>query len=276
VISAAGGVVWRLDGAGEPEVALVHRTRHDDWSLPKGKARRGEHPLVTALREVAEETGHAVRIGPFLTRVGYHLPDVAGGTHKRVWYWSMRAGAVAGPVDDEVERLIWTSLPAAAERVSYALDREVLDAFARSPRWTATVVVVRPGPEAAVTGFLGPVLTAVDPRRVLAAPTERCVRVLTRAVRTVSPWARPGPQVPQPESRDPERMVTDLFGPAGDPVPAGSAVFCVPGRAVPALVTELVRRGGGSPPAEPELDRGGCWVVHLAGTRVAAVERYQP
>ena len=34
---------------------------YDDWSLPKGKAKPGEHLLVTALREVAEETGHSGR-----------------------------------------------------------------------------------------------------------------------------------------------------------------------------------------------------------------------
>src|SRR5439155_13259 len=55
-IEAAGGVLWRDGGAG-PEVALVHRQRHDDWSIPKGKAKPGEHPIVTAVREVDEETG---------------------------------------------------------------------------------------------------------------------------------------------------------------------------------------------------------------------------
>ena len=44
-------------GHGAVEVALVHRPRYGDWSLPKGKLRHGEHPLVTACREAAEETG---------------------------------------------------------------------------------------------------------------------------------------------------------------------------------------------------------------------------
>lgn len=57
MIRAAGGVLWRSPGSGTTEVALVHRPKYGDWSLPKGKIRRGEHPLVTACREVAEETG---------------------------------------------------------------------------------------------------------------------------------------------------------------------------------------------------------------------------
>ena len=52
-VEAAGGVV--LDGEGR--VAVVHRPRHDDWSLPKGKLDPGESFEDAALREVEEETG---------------------------------------------------------------------------------------------------------------------------------------------------------------------------------------------------------------------------
>ena len=57
MIRAAGGVLWRSSASGAVEVALVHRPEYDDWSLSKGQLRRGEHPLVAACREVAEETG---------------------------------------------------------------------------------------------------------------------------------------------------------------------------------------------------------------------------
>ena len=40
------------DGA---EVALVHRPKYDDWTLPKGKVDPGESVLLTAVREVEEE-----------------------------------------------------------------------------------------------------------------------------------------------------------------------------------------------------------------------------
>ena len=61
LVRTAGGVLGSHRGNGAVEVALVHRPEYGEWSLPKGKLRHGQHPLVTACREVAEETGvHAV------------------------------------------------------------------------------------------------------------------------------------------------------------------------------------------------------------------------
>src|SRR5919106_43062 len=65
-IRAAGGVLWRSiskDRGGEPlvEVAVIHRPRYDDWSLPKGKLAPGESEIEGAVREVWEETGFRVR-----------------------------------------------------------------------------------------------------------------------------------------------------------------------------------------------------------------------
>ena len=51
MVEAAGGLVVRKDG----RVAVVHRPRYDDWSLPKGKLEKGESFKKAALREVEEE-----------------------------------------------------------------------------------------------------------------------------------------------------------------------------------------------------------------------------
>ena len=50
-IRAAGAVAWR-PGPDGPQVALVHRPKYDDWTLPKGKTEPGEHVLLTAVREI--------------------------------------------------------------------------------------------------------------------------------------------------------------------------------------------------------------------------------
>ena len=79
-IPAAGALLWRPGEQG-PEVVLVHRPRYDDWSFPKGKCLPGEHVLITAVREVTEETeievslGQAAADGPLPQR----RPAQAGG-----------------------------------------------------------------------------------------------------------------------------------------------------------------------------------------------------
>src|SRR5690242_21339296 len=88
-VRAAGGVLWRGNGAGAVEVAVVHRPRYDDWTLPKGKFKVGEFPVQAAIREVLEETGVAGVPQVRLPSIGY-LTGVPG-QHKTVDFWSMRA-----------------------------------------------------------------------------------------------------------------------------------------------------------------------------------------
>ena len=65
-IRAAGAVLWRISSPDQLEVALVHRPRYDDWTLPKGKVEPGEHDIAAAYREVLEETGVRAVFGPEL------------------------------------------------------------------------------------------------------------------------------------------------------------------------------------------------------------------
>jgi 8-oxo-dGTP pyrophosphatase MutT (NUDIX family) len=57
---SAGAVVFRKNK--EIKYLLLHyptgsRTSKDYWDLPKGHVEKGEKPIVTAKREIAEETG---------------------------------------------------------------------------------------------------------------------------------------------------------------------------------------------------------------------------
>jgi 8-oxo-dGTP diphosphatase len=128
-VLAAGGVVVR-EREGGAEVALVHRPRYDDWSLPKGKLKRGERWEEAALREVAEETGLRCRLGEELPASRY----IDGkGRAKLVRYWRMRPAGGRFTPTDEVDELRWVD-PAEAERLlSYPRDRELVSAaLARS------------------------------------------------------------------------------------------------------------------------------------------------
>ena len=108
------------------EVALVHRRRQRDWSLPKGKAHPGEQPVETALREVLEETGHHAEVGPFLGAVSYHKR----GAPKVVRYWSLEATGGCFVANRETDDLLWLP-PKAACRLMSARNTEVIGWFRR-------------------------------------------------------------------------------------------------------------------------------------------------
>ena len=113
MIRAAGGVVERADG----RIAVVHRPRHDDWSLPKGKLDPGEDFATAALREVQEETGVRAALGRELPPTEYAVR----GKPKLVRWWRMTVldeGAFAP--DDEVDELRWCTRAEAAELLNRA------------------------------------------------------------------------------------------------------------------------------------------------------------
>jgi 8-oxo-dGTP diphosphatase len=119
-IEAAGGVVVR-DG----QVALVHRPRYDDWTLPKGKLDPGESFEQAALREVEEETGLRARLVRELPPTSY---DVSGRP-KIVRYWLMEVDDATPFVpNDETDELRWVALDEALRLLTYERDRDVLRA----------------------------------------------------------------------------------------------------------------------------------------------------
>jgi 8-oxo-dGTP pyrophosphatase MutT (NUDIX family) len=56
------GVILMRPGASEPEILLVFRGKHDDWTFPKGHVEAGESPEEAAVRETKEETGLSVKL----------------------------------------------------------------------------------------------------------------------------------------------------------------------------------------------------------------------
>lgn len=132
IIRAAGGVLWRAQGD-DTVVALVHRPRHDDWSLPKGKLHPGEDERGAALREVAEETGAEVELGVDLGVIEYVVTSAGRTTPKTVRYWAMRCTGGTFTPGPEVDAVEWLRVPGAAQRLSYGRDRQVLARFAALP-----------------------------------------------------------------------------------------------------------------------------------------------
>ncbi len=129
-VRAAGGVVWRRRKGRDLEIVLVHRPRYDDWSLPKGKAHRGESDESTALREVEEETGLRCRLGTELATVRYTTDR---GEAKTVRWWSMTVRKDLGfAPDDEVDEMRWVSLAGFERLGSFPSDGQVVQSFVES------------------------------------------------------------------------------------------------------------------------------------------------
>ena len=115
--------MYRSGPDGEVQVAVIHRPGYDDWSLPKGKIRRGEDEEAAALREVMEETGLRCSVERPLVSTQY---VDRRGRDKVVSYWMMR------PIDGEfrktgeVDELRWLPLSEAISLLTYQRDRALL------------------------------------------------------------------------------------------------------------------------------------------------------
>lgn len=122
LIRTAGGIVWRWEH-GIPRVAVVHRPKRADWSLPKGRLEAGECWQDGARREIAEETGCEVRLDRF---AGGKL-QLDRPQPKLTLYWHarlVREGPL--PTQDEVDEVAWLSRGEALARLDHASDRRLL------------------------------------------------------------------------------------------------------------------------------------------------------
>jgi 8-oxo-(d)GTP phosphatase len=291
-IRAAGAVLSRRGRDGD-EVAVIHRSRYDDWSFPKGKREPGEHALATAVREVAEETGIRVVLG---RRLGRNRYDSLGRA-KAVDYWAARPAdpeATAAFVpNDEVDALDWLSVPAATGRLSYQRDASMLADFAAGPPSTTAFVLLRhasagskrawPGDDmarpldargAADAERLAQLLSCFGPCRVITSGAERCVA-------TVRPYAaltgasieieaeftvRERGGVTRGQLKRARQIVDD-----GQP-----AVICGHGENLPAILQAACARLGAAAPAGPPLRKSAWWALHAADGALAGAERYNP
>jgi 8-oxo-dGTP diphosphatase len=281
VVRAAGGVVWRSGSGDTPEVLLVHRPRYDDWSLPKGKLRRGEHRLAAAVREVWEESGVTASPQVRLPSVRYLTGEP--GVEKLVDYWSMAWAADHGhQPGDEVDLIEWLPVPSARRRLTYAHDRGVVAAFEALPPVTGTVVLVRHASAGRRAGWPGPdddrpldhaghrdaeraapLLALFAPRRVLSAPPRRCRDTVAPLTGLVGAQVELDGRFAHGGDVDEARDTLRAFAAAG-----GATVVCSQGELIRPLLAQL----RGAVTDEPETDKGTGWVLTFAagGDLVAA------
>lgn len=279
---AAGGVLWRQDDD-RLQVAVVHRPRYEDWTLPKGKLHSGEHPLLAAVREVEEETGAEVAVGRRLSSVEYPFGDDA---IKRVSYWAMHYRGGEHVAGNEVDQLRWATVAEATQQLSYPADRGVLADFARLPVPTRTLLLLRHARAGKRSGFSGddrlrpldkagrrqareavPVLAAFHPRQLLAADRVRCEQsVQPLAERLGLPVLSAPTLSDEAYDKEPDAGLTTVREALEQP---GTTVICSQGETIPALLKQLDAPGAPYP-----TRKGSLWVLSIADRGVIAADYY--
>ncbi|WP_240181810.1 NUDIX hydrolase [Nocardioides sp. 616] len=283
-VVAAGGVVLRkARRGGGHEVLLVHRPRYDDWSLPKGKLDPGEHVTACAIREVAEETGLRIRLGPPLPDQHYR---VAAGL-KTVHWWVAR---VVGDDDvssylpnAEIDAVQWLAWGKAVKRLTREQDRATLAAARPLRRRTRALAVVRHAAARPRRGWQGddrrrplspdgeaqarrlvPVLAAYDVSLLVSSSSTRCVQTLAPYARAT--WS----QVTERDGLSEEDASAEGIAAiaAGLLDAPESAVLCTHRPVLPQVLAAL-----GLP--EHKLEPAGMVVLHHRRGRVLAVEEHR-
>lgn len=277
-VRAAGAVVMRKGG----DVLLVHRPKYDDWSFPKGKLDPGEHAVTAAVREVAEETGLDVRLGPALSSQRYRMSN---GRWKSVEYWTAR---VVGSddvsryaVNDEIDAVEWIAWKDAARRLTYPYDRDTLAEARPLRRRTRALVVLRHGRARSRSAWkkddrlrplvqlgetqaqrLVPLLAAFDVTSAHASSSLRCVQTVTPYVDTTG-WPVKVYDELSEEGASVDGIVelVDTLLEAGE-----SAVLCTHRPVLPTVLDAL-----GVP--DVTLEPATMLVVHHRKGRVVASER---
>jgi len=279
---AAGGVVWRQNPLGQ-QVALVHRPRYDDWTLPKGKLDTAEPAMLAAVREVREELGSEVVVGRRLTTVEY---PIGLGAAKRVSYWSMRHLRGQHEPSNEVDEICWLTVAEAAKRLTYPVDRVVLSDFARLPAETSTLLLLRHAKAGRRSDFrgddrqrpldkigrrqardAGAFLSCFAPERIIAADRVRCQQTVSPLADRLSLPIEVGPEFSDEAClADPDAAVKSAIRLAEQ---NATTVVCSQGKAIPLMMADL-----DTGLSSPQSRKGSVWALSFWRGSVIAADYY--
>ncbi|MCB0932756.1 MAG: NUDIX hydrolase [Mycobacterium sp.] len=283
-VLAAGAVLWQPDESGDPQIALIHRPRYDDWSLPKGKLDRGETEPVAAVREIFEETGQHAVLGRRLVNIDYLIP----GGSKIVHYWAARGQGGEFVPSKEVDQLQWLPIAEATRQLTYPHDRKVLRRFAKKAVDTQTVLIVRhatAGRKARYRGddrerpldkkgrlqaqALVPQLLAFGANDIYAADRLRCAQTVEPLAEklgltiTSEPTLTEEAYAANPKAAHKRVLQIAALG--------GTPVISTQGRVIPYLIQWWCDRDGVRPDKSRNR-KGSTWVLSLRDGKLLAAD----
>ena len=295
-IRAAGGVLWRSVSSGADdgsiEVALIHRPRYDDWSLPKGKLAGGESEIDGAIREVLEETGFHVRVGRSLGESHYLKEQDGVVRPKVVRWWAMEATTGAFVPTREVDELRWFAPDEAAKLLTRPTDRELLDRFVGSPAPRRMVLMVRHGSAGSRSTWQGDdgarpldtcgwaqaeslvrFLAHFDPTEIMAADVVRCAQTVEPLAAAMVLPVRPEPILSEAGYPGREDEAVALLREIGGS--KGAAVVCSQGDVIPDLLSRLAAADGVVLPSAPNR-KASTWALAFNDRRLVTTEYFPP
>jgi 8-oxo-dGTP diphosphatase len=275
----------------------VHRPAYDDWSLPKGKSEPGEHILLTAVREVLEETCVRPVLGPRLPTVEY----ISWGRPKRVSYWTAFGAGLEAAPGQEIDAISWLPLARARKQLADTHDDPVISAL--SPLETVPLILARHASagrkadwagddfarpldaagEADASVLAGLLACFAPAARVISSPALRCTETVrpyaegsggtVEAEACLIPYGRSPDFSSRTEQAGALRHLLSALVAQRRPV-----VLCLHRENLPEVLAATCAALGvpAAVPADPALPKGGFWVAHGADGELAALERYEP
>lgn len=277
IVKAAGGLVFRRTSKGKLRVLVAHRPRYDDWSLPKGKADKGETPEETAVREVLEETGYHCRI---VAPLGTNRYRINGGVKEVTWF-AMRPlpDSPGFKVNDEIDQIKWLNRKKAGELLDYENDRSlVAESSFKELSQTGTLHLYRHASAGDRTKWDGNdrerPLTKKGKRqaaafaeamanrgieRIFSSPYERCVQ-------SVKPLAKATGAKIEIDDALAEGPDIDAAYQLVDSLVGYNAVLCSHGDVIPAVINRMMWAGL-SLDSRFYCSKGSNWEINLEGGR---------
>jgi 8-oxo-dGTP diphosphatase len=279
-----GALPWRIGSKGAVEVLLIHRPRHRDWSIPKGKAEPGESGRECAAREVREETGYECRLGAELPPIRY---EDSRNRIKTIRYWAAATESGHFTANEEVDAIRWLSLPAALRTVTEPRDRPTIVALGTQlqlqlgvspvPEREKMLLLVRGAhvlrgdkgrtgsttPPTGANGLAGTSLAALasmfEIERVLSAPSPRCIGTVAELARRESLEVEPSDHLAGGSLEATLDLVAQLRG--------KGTVLCTHEDVMAGVLAHLSRHESTVLNKRFRVRKGSAWVVTGDGSR---------